>query len=273
VTIQSNKTLGGIGACFTIAGVVGTVLSIFQTPISLTPINLGILGVTGVLSILSFVGFVLFFVAMYGFSKDYNERRIFSYILNGLIIAIVLAIVIGVIWFAFTLASILTMISAISPLPSTSPFQTESILTPYYAPLVLTMSAVMVVWIFFNYKAYNLLADKSGVHHFRTAAKIFVAGAAVNIAVGTVFAVLTFYGYIGYTTLLLASVPGGLVMYVAWAFVAKGFFSIQAPPPQPFMQQTVPPTSVQVKYCPSCGAQNRIEAAYCERCGQKLALS
>jgi uncharacterized membrane protein len=270
VTIQSNKNLGGIGACFTLVGVVGTVLSIFENTSSpLVAVNLGILGVAGVLSIFSFVGFVLFFVAMHGFSTDYSERRIFSYILYGLVIAIVLAIAIGVIWFAFTLASILTMISAISPLPSTSSPQIQSALTPYYATLTAVLSVVMLIWVLYNYKAYNLLADKSGVQLFKGAAKIFVAGAAVNIVAGVVFSVLALYGVIGYNTLLLASVPGGLVMYVAWAFVAKGFFSIQAPPTQPI----VLPPSMQLKYCPNCGAQNRIDSAYCERCGQKLLQS
>jgi uncharacterized membrane protein/ribosomal protein L40E len=276
VTIQSNKTLGGVGAILTLLGVIGTILTVFQystldiTSATINPITIGVLGVSGILSALSFVGFILFLVAMHGFSKDYNEHRIFSYILKGLIATIVLAVVTGVIWFVLFMVSILNVISTLNPVPPASSFQLGSLITPYYAPLMAAMTVVLLVWIIYNYKAYNLLADKSGVHHFRNAAKIFVAGAAVNIAVGVFLAALSFSGLVSYNTLLLVSTPGGLIMYVAWAFVAKGFFGIQAPPTQMYTQPAVPQPAIQVKYCPNCGAQNRIDSSYCERCGQKL---
>jgi uncharacterized membrane protein len=276
VTIQTNKTLGGVGAILTLLGVIGTILSIAQfsasdiTLASISPISIGVLGVSSILSALSFVGFILFLIAMHGFSRDYGERKIFSYILRGLIIAIVTAIVIGVVWFAFFMVSLLSVISTLTPVPPASSSQIQSLITPYYAPLMAAMTVVLLVWVIYNYKAYNLLAEKSGVQHFRNAAKIFVAGAAVNIAVGVIFTALSFSGSVSYNTLLLVSVPGGLVMYVAWAFVAKGFFSIQAPATQTFMQQVNPQPSIQVKYCPNCGAQNRIDSSYCERCGKKL---
>lgn len=267
MTIQTNKTLGGVSACLTLVGAVGTVLTAFQTlsaPTS-TVSTLGLLGVAGIFGALGFVAFILFLVAMSGFSHDYSDKRIFGYITSGLLYTIVLAVIVGVLWFVFVL--IATLGAPHSSLPSSAE------LNSLYSPLGAIMSVITLIWIYYNFKAYNLLADKSSVHQFRIAAKIFVAGAIVNIAVGAVLAALAFSGLIGYSILLLASLPGSIVMYVAWGYVAKGFFSIQAPPQQIFTQPTVPPNSLQVKYCPKCGAQNRIDSAYCDRCGQKLPLS
>ncbi len=272
MTIQSNRSLGGIGAILTIVGAIGSAVSVLQLayPVgNLSVLNIGILAISSVVSVVAFVGFILFLVAMYGFSKDYGERRIFSYILYGLIIAIVLAVVIGVIWFAFFMVNMLMVIPILSPTPS-STTQIQTLLAPYYGPLLAAMSIVMLVWILYNYKAFNLLAHKSGVHLFHNAARIFLLGAVINVAVGVIFAVLGVTGFLGYNTLLLASVPGGAVMYIAWAFAAKGFYSIVAPPTQPLTQSIVSPTSYQVKYCPNCSAQNRVDSSFCERCGQKL---
>jgi uncharacterized membrane protein len=248
-------------------GVFGTILSVVQSRMLEDSINLWVIGVSGIISLLAFVGFILFLVAMYGFSKDYAERKIFSYILYGLIISVVIAVIIGIIWFALTMVSIFSLVSSSGLSPSPSTPQIQSLIAPYYAPLITAMTVVSLVWILFNYKAFNLLAEKSGVHMFRTAAKIFVAGAVVNVAVGALFAVLGLLGLIDYYTMLLVSVPGGLVQYVAWGFAAKSFFSIPIPTPSYAATVTSP---AQGPYCPHCGAQNQVDAIYCSRCGQKL---
>jgi uncharacterized membrane protein len=266
VTIQGNKTLGGIGAFLILLGVVGTFLSLVQFATMDSQLNFGILGGSGVIGVLSFVGFILFFVAMHGLSRDYAEPKIFSYIIYGLIITVVLAVAIGIIWFALFLVSIFSLISDFNLTSPTSTAQIQSVIAPYYAPLMAGMAVVLLVWILYNYKAFNLLAEKSGVYLFRTAAKIFVAGAVVNVAVGALFAVLGLLGLIGYYTMLLVSVPGGLIQYVAWGFVAKGFFSI--PVSATYFQ--VSPSSVQGRNCQNCGAPNQADATYCGRCGQKI---
>lgn len=244
-------------------GVIGTILSVVQFTTMENSLNFGLLGVSSVISLLAFIGFVMFLAAMYGFSKDYAERKIFSYIIYGLIITVVLAVVIGIIWFALFMVSIFSLISNFNLTPPTSTSQIQSVIAPYYAPL---MAVVSLVWILYNYKAFNLLAEKSGVQLFRSAAKIFVAGAVVNVAVGVLFAVFGLLGLIDYYVMLLVSVPGGLVQYVAWGFAAKGFFSI--PVSTPSYAATTSP--VQGSYCPHCGAQNQADATYCSRCGQKL---
>ena len=115
----------------------------------------------------------------------------------------------------------------------------------------------------FNVLAFKLLGKKSGVPLFRTGALVLLAGAVVNVAVGIVFAVLTYSGSIDYNTYLLAAIPGGLVQDVAWVLLAMAFFRIKAPPTQTITPSNVPPVAGQMKYCPNCGTPNQTDAAYC----------
>jgi uncharacterized membrane protein len=266
VTIESNRTLGGIGALLTLTGVAGTISSIFTIGTE-GATNLAFLLIIGLTGLLSFVGFILFLISMNGFSKDYADQRIFQYIIYGFIGAIITGVVTLTTWAILTLANILTLNS--QSIPSNSS-DTTALLAPYISALTPVMAVAGLVWIYFNYKSYNLLADKSEVSLFRSAAKIFVLGAIVNIAVGAVFAILIYNNSIDYSTLALASVPGGLIQYLAWAFIAKGFFSIKAPSVQATTQQTYPTITTPSQYCSSCGAQNQTDSTYCVRCGKKL---
>jgi uncharacterized membrane protein len=226
VTIQTNRTLGGVGACLTLVGIVSTVLSIMQYVYPALSLSLVILGVSVVVGVIAFAGFILFFVAMYGFSRDYGEHKIFNYVLYGLIGTIVSAIVVGVVWFVYIIFNMFIVTRSLNPLPNTSS-QIQSLLMPYYAPFIVGFSVVMLVWVIFNYKAYNLLADKTGVYLFKRAAKIFVIGALVNIVAGVAFTVLALNFSIGFTTIALMVLPGGLVQYIAWVLVAMAFFRIK----------------------------------------------
>lgn len=226
MTIQTNRTLGGVGACLTLVGIVSTILSFIQYAYPALMMNPAILGVSGIVGIISFAGFILFFIAMYGFSRDYGEHKIFNYILYGLIGTIVSALVAGVILTAYIMLNLFDVIRSLNPLPNMSS-QIQALLTPYYAPFITVISVVTLVWILFNYKAYNLLADKTGVYLFRSAAKIFVLGSLVNIVVGVAFTALALNTSIGFTTIVLAVLPGGLVQYIAWVLVAIAFFRIK----------------------------------------------
>jgi uncharacterized membrane protein len=266
MAIGSNKTLGGIGALLTLTGIVGTISSIFTIG-SKGTINFVFLLIIGLTGLLSFVGFILFLISMNGFSKNYADHRIFQYIVYGFIGAIVTGVITLTTWAILTLVNILTLNSQSIP---SNPSDTSTLLAPYISALTPVMAVAGLVWIYFNYKSYNLLADKSEVSLFRSAAKIFVLGAIVNIAVGAVFVVLIYSKSIDSSVLALASVPGGLIQYLAWAFVAKGFFSIKAPSVQATTQQTYPTITTPIQYCSSCGAQNQAGSTYCVRCGKKL---
>ncbi len=261
--------LGGVGACLTITGAISSVVSLvrFAYPSS-TAANLAFSLVSGIVGSLTLVGFILFFVAMYGLSKDYSERKIFNYVLFGLIITIVAAIIAAIIMFAFFLAnfsSIFPNLGSQAPSPQLS----TSILS-FMAPFLAIFGFVFLINVVFTVLALNLLAVKSQVPLFRTSAKVFLAGAVVQIVAGIVFAVLAVSGQVSIETFALVMVPGGLVQYAAWALLAVSFFRITALP----TQTGAPPNeyhavSGQVKYCPYCGAQNSIDTVYCKQCGKK----
>ncbi len=267
MTIQSNRTLGGAGALLILVGVVGSVLSVVVLANPTSAVNLAILGISAIISLLAFAGFILFLVAMHGFSKDYSEPKIFNYIIYGIIGSIISGVIIGIVWFVFVMAAIMLNLASLP----TGSSAIQSWISPYLSPLTSVTSLVMLVWIFFNYKAYNMLAEKSKVPLFRTAAKIFVAGAIINIGIGVLFAVLSYTSGIDYRILSAAALPGGIVQYAAWALMAKGFFSIETPSTQTSVQSTyATAAATQQRYCSKCGAPNRSDAIYCSHCGQTL---
>jgi uncharacterized membrane protein len=261
--------LGGVGACLILLGVISTVLTLarFAFPDSLG-MNLAYSLATSVIGILALVGFVLFFIAMYGLSKDYNEHRIFDYVLYGLIITIVAAVIAGLILIVYFFTNLASIFPNLNVTPS-SP-QINSTMLSALAPFLGVFGFITLINIVFNVLALNLLASKTQVRLFRTTAKVFLAGAVVQIAAGIVFAVWASSGSVSLDTIALVSVPGGLVQYIAWALLAKAFFTINVPP-----TQTGAPSNVygavtgQVKYCPYCGAQNTADTIYCVQCGKK----
>ncbi len=267
MTIQSSKTLGGVGASLAVTGIISTVLAAFRLSdgglTSWTDLVL-----SGAVSLLAFVGSVLFFVAMYGFSKDYAEPRIFRYILYGILVAIVSGVIIGVALVGFTITSILCQVSSSSSLPINSA-EIQALILPYMAGLVPCMELVMLAVLFFFYRSYNILAEKSGVKHFRTAARILVLAGILNVVIGSIFAVFAYTNGIHYQTLFFASTPGAFIQYIAWAFAAKGFFAIQPPKVTNTMAQSYT-IDTQRHECFNCGAQTQIGDVYCVRCGKKL---
>lgn len=255
-----------------LTGVVGSVLSAAILVNSSSILNLAIAGITViaslVVSLLGLVGFIMFLVAMYGFSKDYLEPKIFNYIIYGLIGSVISAVVILVVWFVFVMAAVILNLES---LPTGSSGAIQSWLSPYLSPLTLVTSFVMFVWIFFNYKAYNLLAERSKVNLFKTAAKIFVAGAAINIGIVVLFVAISYTSGLDYHILSAAALPGGIVQYTAWALMGRGFFRIQDPKTtQTVTPATYTPAATQAKYCSNCRATNQEDATYCSHCGQKL---
>jgi uncharacterized membrane protein len=265
VTVQSNKTIGAVGASLTLTGIVSTAISIYQQ-ISGVSANLIVVGVTAVVGVLAFVGLILFLVAMYGFSKDYAENRIFNYLIYAILVGVVSVVILGIAWFGFAMISVLSQVS--SAVPPSSSTQIQALITPYLAALLPVAGLIMFAPLFFIYRAYNTLSLKSGVSLFRGAAKIFMLSAVLNVLLGVAFAIFAFTGGLHYPALLLAFTPGAVVQYIAWAFTAKGFFDIQ-PPAIPTMQ-TQPYAAGQNRYCLNCGTQVQTGDAYCVRCGKKL---
>jgi uncharacterized membrane protein/ribosomal protein L40E len=269
LTIQTNRTLGGIGACFTLIGAVSSVFSLvrFAYPSSAAA-SLLYTVVSGIVGFLAFIGFILFLIAMYGFSKDYSEPKIFNYILWGIVVTIIAAVIAMFILIAIVLANITSIIPGTNP-STTSPTQITNTMLSYISPFIAIIGFVGLINIVFNVKAFNLLADKSKVPLFKGAAKVLLAGGLVSIVLGIVIAAMASYGLLSFDALLIVAVPGGLVQYVAWLLLAISFLRISAPPTQPLTSPSASTIGGQVKYCINCGAENQIDAAYCTKCGKK----
>ncbi len=174
MTIQNNRTLGGLGACFTAVGAVSSsILSIFSYTNPISP-SIAILGISSVFSVFAFVGFILFLIAMYGFSLDYLEHKIFNLIIYGIVFTIVAAVIALVIWFAFFFVNLVSIIPSLNPNPSSSDLQ--SIIMPYLAPITAIFGFVGLINVVFSVWALNLLSNKSEVPMFRNGAKVAVGG-------------------------------------------------------------------------------------------------
>ncbi len=253
--------LGGIGACLTLLGAVSTVVALvrYAYPISASA-NFVFSLISGIVGLMTFTGFILFFIAMYGFSKDYGTHRIFDYILYGLIITIVVAVISGILMVAGFFANLTSIIPNLASPPTSQ--QIESSMLSFAAPFLAVFGFITLINVVFEVLAFNLLAVKSQVHLFRTSAKLLLAGGVLQIAIGIIFAIWASSGSASINTLTLIAVPSGLVQYTAWALLAVAFFRIPA--------FNAYHTAIgQIKRCPYCGAQNSIDAVYCMQCGKK----
>jgi uncharacterized membrane protein/ribosomal protein L40E len=271
LAIESNRTLGGISACLFLIGIISQITSLFQITF---PKSIGIAllsGIGGIFSVLSFVGLILFLIAMYGFSKDYKEPKIFSNILNGLIFTIVAAFVAVLILVAIVLLNLTNLFPNVGSSAASST-QIPSSISKILSEALPVLSIVGIIWIAFNVLSLNLLGDKSKVSLFKTGAKVLLAGAILNVVIAIIFAIVGFYVSISFNTLLALLFVGGLVQDAAWLLLAMAYFRIHAPTTSmpTITTQNVKPTSAQVKYCDKCGAPNQLDAIYCTRCGQKL---
>ena len=272
MTIESNRTLGGVAAILTVIGVFSLITSlfhyIFPNSAGLTLISLVVSGVFGGLAI---IGFLLFLISMYGFSKDYNEHRIFSYLMYGIVITIVAVVIASVISVLIILFNFATLFPNLS---SSSSSQMSSSFSNTFAWLSPVFGLVGVIWTVFVMRSFNLLSDKSKVPLFRTGAKVLLAGPIINIVISILFAAVAFGSNISFSlnTLMALLTVGNLVQTVAWVLLAKAYFSIQASaaPVEAASPVYAAPVSGQVKYCTKCGAPNQADAIYCTRCGQQL---
>ncbi len=217
MTIESNRSLGGIAAILTLLGILSQLSTIFRYAFP-NAIGLNILFsvVGGLIGILAFVGFILFLIAMYGFSKDYNDHRIFSYLLYGIVITIVAAVIMIVIFVIVILFNFAVMFPSSSAASSS---QISSSISKIFSLILPLFGLVGVIWVVFNVKAFNLLSDKSKVPLFRTGAKVLLAGALVNVVLAIIFAIVGFYVSISLNNLLALLTVGFIVQDVAWVFL------------------------------------------------------
>jgi uncharacterized membrane protein len=229
LTIESNRILGAVAACLIAVGVVSQVAGVVSYSLQLSGMDLALLSAVSVLGILSFVGFILYLVAMHGFSKDYDENRIFDYVLYGFIIAIVVGIILAGVFIASVFSSMLSNFHVNNP---PDPSQITSLVTKSVAPFLPAFGIAGLIYVVLSLLAFNLLADNSGVSFFRTGAKVLVAGAVLGVVLELVSAVLFSVDSISYGNVLVLSFPSVLVQDAAWALLAMAFLRIRPEPAQ-----------------------------------------
>jgi uncharacterized membrane protein len=153
MAIGSNRTTGIMAASLTITGVISTITTIIEYA-SGTANNLALTGITSIISLLTFVGFILFMVTMNGFSKDYSERKIFSHALKGFLFAFVAVIIAAIFYLAVIMAVVFNQRSSLGQ---------STFIGPALGSFLVVISLIMLGYMIFNYKAFKLLGDKSGV--------------------------------------------------------------------------------------------------------------
>ncbi len=209
MTIETSKTLGGVGALLMFVGIIPVINSY---------------------GVIELVGLILVMVALYNLASYYTERGIFNNALYGLIAGIVG----GVIAVGVVILSVLTSLkdflytiypgwngdwSALSGLtPDTSNLSLDA-MVPFLTGL---FAALLILWIFaiigfyFVRRSLTSLSAKSSIGLFSTAGLLMLIGAVLIIAVGI----------------------GLLLIWIAMLLLAIAFFQLKP-------QQTQPATPTQ----------------------------
>jgi uncharacterized membrane protein len=172
MTLESSKTLGGIGA---ILMVIGPFASVY----------------TGVIGL---VGLILMLVAFNGLADYYKDRHIFNNVIFGVlatIIGVAIAVVV-VVTAAFGMLSVLGIhISNWNDWTALQNFNWQnftnwSALAPYIAAIVgalIVLVVFVVVAAIFLRRSLNTLSEKSGIHMFATTGLLLLIGAALTVIV------------------------------------------------------------------------------------------
>jgi uncharacterized membrane protein len=217
VTLDSSKTLGGIGAILLFIGVI----TFFAQPL---------------LAILGLIGIILILVAMHDLANYYKESGIFNNALYGFIAGIVGIVVTGITFvYLFFYTSVLTDflykiypgwngdLSTLSGLTA----NTSNISLSDAAPILGSFFLVLaVLWIFsiiaafFARRSLKVLSAKASVGLFSTAALLLLIGAFLAIA---------FIGFI--------------LMWIALLLIAIAFFQIKPQPEQPVATMAPSPST------------------------------
>ncbi|MDH5635586.1 MAG: DUF996 domain-containing protein [Candidatus Bathyarchaeota archaeon] len=202
MTLQSNKTLGGVGALL-------MVISPFL--------------VSGFTLLAGLVGLILVLIAVKGLSDHYKEASIFNNSLYGVILSIVGVVVFVAALFVtalsfFTnvlgieLSAALSDPTAFSNIDWTEAMILDNLMAHVAAlvgSLVILFIFVVVAAIFYR-KSLTTLAEKTGVGLFGTAGLLLLIGAVLTIIV-----------------------IGFLLIWVALILLTAAFFKIRAEPTQP----------------------------------------
>jgi uncharacterized membrane protein len=202
MTLQSSKTLGGVGALL-------MVISPFL--------------VSGFTLLVGLVGLILVLISVKGLSDNYNEPSIFNNSLYGVILSIVGVVVFVAALFVVAISFFTNVLgielstafsdpTAFSNIDWTEAMILDNLLDHVAAlvgSLVILFIFVVVAAIFYR-KSLTTLAEKTGVGLFGTAGLLLLIGAVLTIiAIGL------------------------LLIWIALILLTAAFFQIRAEPTQP----------------------------------------
>ncbi len=177
MSLETSKTLGGIGAILMFIGIIPFV---------------------SYYGIVELIGVILVFIALYNLAGYYSERGIFNNALYGLISGIVGGVVAGVVVVYAVLTSLTDFLYKLFPTwngdwttlsgltPDTSNLNPADIL-PFVGGI---LAALAILWIFSIISAFFVrrsmvsLSAKSNVGLFSTAGLLLLIGAVLIIAIG-----------------------------------------------------------------------------------------
>ena len=207
MSIETSKTLGGVGAIL---------------------MFIGVIPVINTYGVIELIGLILVMVALYNLASYYAEGGIFNNALYGLIAAIVGGVIaVGTVFLAIinSLRDFLmaiypswngedwTAISGLTPDPSNITFEAIGpILAGIFATLII-LWVFAIIATFFVRRSLISLSAKSGVGLFSTAGLLMLIGAVLIIALGI----------------------GLLLIWIGALILAIAFFSLKP-------QQAQPPT-------------------------------
>jgi uncharacterized membrane protein len=218
LTLESSKSLGGIGAILLLIGVLPYI----------SEVTFGIIAIVGIIAIL---------VALHGLANVYNEKGIFNYSLYGLIAGIVGGVIAGVVVVVAVLSNLKTLLQDLYPswngkwtsisslsgmTPQTSNINTSTIFSLIAGALVafVIFWIFLIIWAVLARKSLKMLADKSGTGLFGTASLLLIIGAALTI--------------IGI---------GLILLWVGVLLMAIAFFQLKPQTEQPQATYAAPPTT------------------------------
>jgi uncharacterized membrane protein len=233
VSVESNRTLGGVGALMILIGSVFSLFSLVQYVFPSVSLAVTVFG--GLLAVLSLVGLIVFMIAMNGLANGYKDRGIFDNALYGIIVIVVGGVLAGAVAFILVLSSIMSLgIQYANP-----PLNIDSFLPTIIGsliPVILVAAMFGLVQAWFFWRAFSRLAAKSHVSLFRTGGSLFIVGVAVSVAFFLIGAVLVYADLMPVYGMFVMGSVGGVVSYVAWAVVTASFFRIRTPSSQTFQQ-------------------------------------
>ena len=218
MSLESSKTLGGVGAILILAGSLVT---------------------TYTFGVLTLIGVILVFIALNGLANYYKDRGIFTNAIYSLVAGIVGVVVsasaaLYIIFDTTILTNLLRNIypnwngswSTISSLRGMTPNTSNISISNVTSALGAIFLVLVILWVFaivavlFVRRSLKTLSSKANVGLFSTAALLLLIGA-----------------------LLTVIFIGALLMWIAVLLIAIAFFQIKPLPEQPAASMAPPPST------------------------------